>query len=254
MNKSALVTGAGSGLGRSIVCRLANAGYDVGIHTGSNEARAYELAKQVMRNSNCRAEVIISDFSKENGAGELFEQYKQKFESLDLFINNAGVSLHGKILDMTEELYDQINNINFKNAYFSVQEAARLMIEKKTSGHIVLISSNHHATVMTGMSCYAITKESLVKYTKHAAMEFARYGIRVNCLAPGWVNTGEDRMKDKFEKSVGKIPMHRWVEPEEIAEWILFMTGANGASLTGAVIDLDGGVRLMSGGPEAYGL
>ncbi|MDR1537100.1 MAG: SDR family oxidoreductase [Clostridiales bacterium] len=250
--KTALVTGAGSGLGMSIANALAREGYDVAIHTGSNLERALINAEKIRKETGCAAEVIESDFSKPRGAEKAFELFRQKFDRLDLFVNNAGITVGAAILDATEELFEAANNINWVNAYFCAQKAARLMIENQVKGNIVLISSNHHLLIGNGNSIYSITKESLVKFAKHAALEFARYGIRVNCIAPGWVKTGEKRLESYYEDSLKEIPLHRWVLPEEIAGWILFFTGPHAASLTGATIDLDGGVRLMSGRPEYY--
>jgi NAD(P)-dependent dehydrogenase (short-subunit alcohol dehydrogenase family) len=250
-DRAALVTGAGSGLGRGIARVLADAGYDIGIHTGSNEERARQLAAEISRESGRRAEVLVSDFSKPGGAERLFESFTHTFERLDIFVNNAGVTLGARILNMTEELWDTINNINWRNAFFCVKEAAKLMIAKGIHGSMVLISSNQHNTV-GGNVPYALVKDSLVKYAQHAAMQFARHGIRVNCIAPGWVNTGEKRMEGWFDSSVQEIPLHRWVEPAEIGRWVLFLDGPDAASLTGQTIELDGGVRLMTGRPEYY--
>jgi NAD(P)-dependent dehydrogenase (short-subunit alcohol dehydrogenase family) len=228
--KKALVTGAGSGTGRGIARTLVNAGYDLVIHTGSNEERARSLAAELAGQSGRRVEVAVSDFSKPGGAQELFRQYP--FDTLDLFVNNAGVTMGAPILKMTEDIFDTVSNINWKNAYFSVQQAARLMVEKGTKGSMVIISSNNHAMNWNGISIYAILKEALVKFTRHAAMEFAQYGIRVNCIAPGWINSGEARIERFKESSLKSIPFKRWVEPSEIGEWILFLAGPAAASLT----------------------
>lgn len=253
-NKVALVTGGGSGLGRGIARGLALAGFDVGIHTGSNEERARALAAELSQETGRRVEAFVADFSVGGGAQRLFEQFRERFDRLDLFVNNAGVTMFGRIIDITEERFDLISNIDWKNAYFCVQQAARMMVDCGAKGSMILISSNHHATIGMGNSPYSIAKESLVKLTKHAAIEFAQFGIRVNCIAPGWVNTGEARMEGYHDDSILEIPMHRWVEPEEIAQWILFIDGPMGASLTGDTIELDGGVRLMSGDPKKYTL
>ncbi|MDR1970449.1 MAG: SDR family oxidoreductase [Treponema sp.] len=249
--KVALVTGAGSGLGRGLARVLINSGYHIGIHTGSNEERARILAAELAKESGRRAEVLVSDFSKPGGAEKLFESFRKTYDRLDIFVNNAGVTMGTRILNMTEELWDTINNINWRNAFFCVKEAAKLMIEREIHGTMVLISSNQHNSI-GGNVPYALVKDSLVKLTQHAAMQFARHGIRVNCIAPGWVNTGEKRMEGWFERSVNEIPLHRWVEPEEIGRWVLFLDGPDAASLTGQTIELDGGVRLMTGRPEYY--
>ena len=250
--KVALITGAGSGLGRGVARVLADAGYDLAIHSGSNVARAEGLAEEIRARSGRRVEVLEADFSKPGGAIELFEKFP--YDRLDLFVNNAGVTMGAPILKMTEDIFDTVSNINWKNAYFCVQQAAKIMVGKGICGNIVIISSNNHAVNWYGGSIYATLKEALVKFTKHAAMEFAQYGIRVNCIAPGWVDTGEARLEGRKEDSIKAIPLKRWVQPSEIGEWILFMASPAAASLTGDTIELDGGVRIMSGKPETYGL
>jgi NAD(P)-dependent dehydrogenase (short-subunit alcohol dehydrogenase family) len=252
MNKTALITGAGSGSGRGIARVIAGAGYDLAIHTGSNEERALGLAAELREQTGRRIEVIAADFSNPGGAEELFRKYP--FDRLDLFVNNAGVTMGAPILKMTEDIFDTVSNINWKNAYFCVQRAAALMVEKAIKGNIIIISSNNHAVNWNGISVYAVLKEALVKFTRHAAMEFAKYGIRVNCIAPGWIDTGEARIERHRETSMKNIPLKRWVQPTEIGEWILFICGGAAASLTGDTIELDGGVRIMSGTPESYGL
>ena len=251
-SRAALITGAGSGLGSGLARVLAYAGYDVAIHTGSNEQRAQTLATDLREQSGQRIEVIAADLSKPSGAEELFNKYP--FDRLDLYVNNAGVTKGAPIIKMTENMFDELSNINWRSAYFGVQRAAKIMIENETRGNIIIISSNNHAMNNNNMSVYGTLKEALVKFTRHAAMEFARYGIRVNCIAPGWINTGEARVEQFKEPSLKGIPLKRWVEPSEIGEWILFITGPAAASLTGDTIELDGGVRIMSGAPESYGL
>jgi len=250
-DKIALITGAGSGLGRGVARVLVNAGYDLGIHTGSNEERALSLAEDLRKESGRRVEVFVSDFSMPGGAEKLFEQFRKSFDHLDIFVNNAGVTIGGSILSTTQDLWDTINNIDWRNAFFCVKEAALYMIEKRTRGTMVLVSSNQHNWIGRNVP-YSLVKDSIVKFTQHAAMQFARYGIRVNCIAPGFVNNGEKRLEGKFEASSKEIPLRRWVEPEEMARWILFMDSPAAASLTGQTIELDGGVRLMTTRPELY--
>ena len=253
--RTALITGAGSGLGSGIARILAREGYDLAIHTGSNRERAERLAQELAAQHEIRAEAFYADFSKGGGAKTLFDDFRARFDRLDLFVNNAGVTKGAPISDMTEELFDLVSNINWKNAYFCVQQAGDFMAEKGIRGSMVLISSNNHALVGYGGSIYSLVKESLVKFTRHAALEYAQYGIRVNCISPGWVDTGEERMGGgQKERSIPGIPMKRWVQPEEIGDWIVFLVSQAAASLTGDNIELDGGVRIMTSPPESYRL
>ena len=160
--KTALITGAGSGLGSGIVRVLARNGYDVAIHTGTNAERARALAESLAAEYGVRAEVFSADFSQAGGAQRLFAQFRERFDRLDLFVNNAGITKGGPILQMTEETFDLVHNVNWKNAYFSVQQAASIMVETKTAGNMVIISSNNHAMNWYGASVYATVKEALV--------------------------------------------------------------------------------------------
>jgi len=251
-NKVVLITGAGSGLGSGIARVLCAKGFDIALHTGTNVERAIKLKEELSAGSGRRVEVFTADFSKNGGAAELFEQFNKAFDRLDIFVANAGVSMFDRMSDITEEKFDMIHNINYKSAYFCVREAAKVMIKAEIAGSMVLISSNQHMNIGRGNSSYSISKKSMVKLTKHAAIEYARKGIRINCIAPGYVNTGEKRMEPMYENSIPTIPLKRWVEPEEIAEWILFLHGPVAKSLTGDTIELDGGVRLMTGDPAYY--
>ena len=252
MGKTALITGAGSGSGRGIAKTLAAAGYDLILHTGTNEERANALAEELVRDFGIGVKVYSVDFTQHDGAKQLFE--KCQLDRLDLFVNNAGVTMGAPIMELSDEVFDTVSNINWKNAYFCVKYAALHMKNTGTAGNIVLISSNMHAVNLYGSSIYSILKEALVKLTRHAALEFAQYGIRVNCIAPGYIDTKEERMEVQKEKSLKEIPLKRWVQPSEIGEWILFLTSPAAASFTGDTIELDGGARIMSGSFESYGL
>jgi len=250
--KVALITGAGSGLGSGIARVFCKEGFDIALHTGTNTERAEKLKDELLAGSGSRVEVFTADFSENGGAPLLFEQFNKAFDRLDILVANAGVSMFDRMSVMTEEKFDMIHNINFKSAYFCVREAAKVMIKAEIRGSMVLISSNQHLNIGRGNSAYSISKKSMIKLTKHAAIEYARNGIRINCIAPGYVNTGEKRMEEMYDKSIPTIPLLRWVEPEEIAQWILFLDGPAAKSLTGDTIELDGGVRLMTGDPAYY--
>lgn len=184
--KTALITGAGSGLGSGIARVLARSGYDVAIHTGTNVERARALAESLAAECGVRAEVFSADFSQAGGAQRLFAQFRERFDRLDLFVNNAGITKGGPILQMTEETFDLVHNVNWKNAYFSVQQAASIMVETKTAGNMVIISSNNHAMNWYGASVYATVKEALVKFTRGMRpWNFAQYGHPRQLHCPG---------------------------------------------------------------------
>ena len=205
--KTALITGAGSGLGSGIVRVLARNGYDVAIHTGTNAERARALAESLAAEYGVRAEVFSADFSQAGGAQRLFAQFHERFDRLDLFVNNAGITKGGPILQMTEETFDLVHNVNWKSRVLQRAAGGIYHGGDETAGNMVIISSNNHAMNWYGASVYATVKEALVKFTRHAAMEFAQYGIRVNCIAPGWIDTGEARMGGGQKEVISASPV-----------------------------------------------
>ena len=245
--KTALITGAGSGLGSGIARVLARSGYDVAIHTGTNVERARALAESLAAECGVRAEVFSADFSQAGGAQRLFAQFRERFERLDLFVNNAGITKGGPVLQMTEETFDLVHNVNWKNAYFSVQQAASIMVETKTAGNMVIISSNNHAMNWYGASVYATVKEALVKFTRHAAMEFAQYGIRVNCIAPGFIKTQLTTRytQEQVDAFVRKIPSGILGRPEDIVPMALLLADEEKARfIVGHTFVIDGGQSI----------
>ena len=263
--KAALITGAGVGIGRGIAYKLADAGYDIAVNFNSSCSEAEEVCESI--NSSCRgvkAVPIKADISDIAQVKMLFAEFGRHFGSLDLFVNNAGITKKESFLDTDEAMFDQICGVNFKGAFFCVQKAAKYMITHNTLnkadnnnaegetkgdgpgtlGSVVVISSNHYAMHSEDVSLYGSVKAALNKMAEHAALELAKYGIRVNIIAPGWTDTGAPRMAPK-EGTLGKIPLKRWCTPEEIGEAVLFISSPHAASVTGACLMIDGGAWLI---------
>lgn len=247
----ALVTGAGTGIGRGVSKVLAQHGYHVVFHYNRSQQTAEEAVNEVIANGGS-AELIQADVSKKADIDRMFSEYKERFDRLDLFVNNSGITRGAHILNMTEEIFDDICNINWKGAYFCIQGAGRIMAEQADGGNIVSISSNHAVTQFVDSSAYGSMKSALVKFTRHAAIELAQYKIRVNTIAPGWTDIGaSDQFKAKISK---EIPMKRWCTPEDVGHMIMFLDSPHAMSITGNCIVMDGGVQLFSAHPERYGL
>lgn len=240
--KCALVTGAGTGIGRGIALVLAQAGYDVAVHYNSSRDTALSACAE-MEKFGVRAVAIQADLSKYTDIKSLFRQYRENFDTLDVFVNNSGITAGGRFLDTTEETFDQVCAVNWKAAYFCVQQAAHLMIEKETHGSIVIISSNQQELVFMASSIYGSMKTALAKLCRHAAIELAPHKIRVNVIAPGFTDTGAPRMGEK-EPTYDLIPLRRWCTPEEVGQVALFLSSEWAGSITGANIMMDGGAVL----------
>ena len=141
MSKNALVTGAGTGIGRAIARVLAKAGYDVGLHCNASRDGAESAAAEI-RTLGRHAEVFQADLSDLNAIGGMFEAFQREFSRLDLFVNNAGITLLAPFLEMTPEAFDRNYAVDFRAPYFCMQRAAKMMVEQG-SGNIVAIASNN---------------------------------------------------------------------------------------------------------------
>ena len=251
IKKTALITGAGMGIGRSIALELAKNGYDVAIHCNNSRQTADETAAEA-RSYRVRAEVFCADLSTQSGVNALFDGFMEQFGRLDLLVANAGVTKTGSIFEFSEAEFDLVSSVDLKGSYFCIQRAAQIMKPQKR-GNIVIISSNNAHMQTPNASAYASIKAGLSHLAKHAAAELAHAGIRVNTISPGWTDTGSSRMCAP-ETTYYKIPMKRWVQPIEIAKAVLFFDSDFAASITGAELVMDGGASLMSDLAERYHL
>jgi len=250
MTKTALVTGAGTGIGRAIALELAKAGYDVGLHCNSSTAGAESAAAEIAARGR-KAGVYAGDLSKVSEIRRVFADFRRDFGSLDLFVNNAGITLLAPFLEMTEADFDRNCAVDFKAPYFCMQEAAKIMVEQG-KGNIVAIASNNAFCQFARASAYAAMKAGLVKMVRSIGLEMAKYGIRVNAIAPGWTDTGAARL-DAKESTYYKIPLRRWVLPEEVGQTVLFFDSPAAQSITGVTLVMDGGAQLLSDKGEKYG-
>lgn len=252
-----LITGSGSGNGRGMAVALARRGYDIAIHHSGRDPESAETVRKEIIACGRHCEVFTVDLRNECAASELLSEFKTKFDRLDLFINNAGITRFAKLEEMSEALFDEVQKINWHAAVFCVREAGKFMAECGISGSIVIIASNHHIRNWPNAFAYGSMKEALRRFTEYAALDFARYGIRVNCIAPGYIDREYDdteQTKSFFSRISGGIPLHRVVLSTELASIADFLASSAAASITGVTIDVDGGDRLLNDAPESYGI
>lgn len=250
-NKVVFVTGAGVGIGKSIAIEFAKAGYDVAASYYSSDDEILAVVDQIKAMGR-KAVAIKFDVSSITQINEAFECFNKHFDRLDVFVNNAGVTKTAPFLETEENMFDLICDVDFKGAYFCMQNAAKIMKEKEIKGSIVLISSNNYIAHFANASVYGSVKAAATKAAEHAAVELAKYGIRVNTIAPGWTDTKSDRMGDPND-TYYKIPLNKWATPEEIANCAIFLSSDSAASITGATLVVDNGALLVSDKREKYG-
>lgn len=251
MGKTAFVTGSGSGIGRGIALQLAEKGYDVGLHYRSSIDGALTAAEEIraMRRKACCVGADLADVSQIQNA---FDTLVSELGVPEIFVNNAGLTKKSPFLDTTPEMFDELCGLDFKGTFFCVQEAARRMRSAGIQGSIVIISSNNAYAHFADVSVYGSVKAAVGKLTEHAALELAKYGIRVNSIAPGWTDTGAARL-DAKEDTFYKVPLQRWTTPEEIGKAVLFLSSEEASSITGIHLVIDGGALLVSDKEEKYG-
>ena len=250
--KVAIVTGAGTGIGKGIAYELAKAGYDVAVHCNGSTEGAEEVCAAIRRDFGRKTAVIKANLAEYAGVQSLFDEFLKQFDRLDLFVNNAGVTKKSFFLETEESLFDLMVNVDYKGAYFCMQRAARIMVDKGIRGSMVLISSNNARAHFAEVSVYGSVKAAIQKAAEHMAIELAQYGIRVNTIAPGWTDTGASRL-DAKESTYYKVPMQRWTTPEEIGKAVLYLADDAAASITGDTLVIDGGALLVSDKCERYG-
>ena len=240
MRKIAAVTGAGAGIGRGIAIELAKAGYDLLIHSATNYDKAETLCGELKRDYGVEAYAVQADLMDPDAPARIFEAFDGHFDHIDLFVNNAGVTEGAPFLSMTRETVDRVTGIDLKGSYFCVQEAAKRMVKNHTEGSIVIIVSNQKEFLMPKMSIYGPVKSALDRFAKHASMELAPYRIRVNTIAPGWVDSSE-RLAPYRESSLKQIPLRRWATVSEVGQAVLYLSSPQAGFITGACLTMDGG-------------
>jgi len=242
--KVAIVTGAGRGIGRAIALALTREGADVivnDVDPPSAEATANEA-----RTMGRRALSIVADVSKKEEVIKMVETAIKAFGKIDILVNNAGIFSSIPLEDMPEENWDKTLKINLKSVFLCSQAAMKFMKLQK-SGKIVNIASlaGKVGGIVAGAD-YAASKAGVLCLTKSLAKQLAPYGINVNAVAPAWIET--DMMKDwpneTKEAVLKQIPLGRFGKPEEVAEAVAFLVSEGAGFITGATIDINGGILM----------
>jgi len=243
--KSILVTGASSGLGRSFALTLARAGANVAIAARRLE-KLEELAAEI-EGLGRKAATIQLDVTDAGNIKLAVEQTAAALGSLDILINNSGIAPAAPAIDLDEGEWDRCMDTNLKGAWLMAQESARKMIEGGKGGVIVNIASILSVRVQKGTAPYAISKAGLLQMTKALALEWARYGIRVNALAPGYIETDISRdflQSDGGQRMMKSIPQRRFGQAKDLDGALLFLTGDASQYVTGVFLPVDGGHTL----------
>lgn len=240
-----LITGASRGIGRAAAEMFAEVGSHVVINYQKDEKAALEV-RAACESQGVKALAIQANVAKKGEVDRMVAETVQAFGRIDVVVNNAGVWIHNPIDDMTEERLRESVDINLMGTFYVCMAVAPIM-KRQRSGVIVNISSTAGQRGEAFYSPYAATKGGVISLTKSLAPELSDYGIRVNCVAPGWVQTdmaAEALAGAGGEKVRSVIPLGRVGRPEELAGPIVFMASDLATFITGEILNVNGGAVL----------
>ncbi len=250
-----LVTGAGTGIGRGVALTLAGMGADVGLHYSHTSDGAESTAAEI-RAMGRNAVTVQADLSDVDAALALPAMIAEGLDGLDGVVNNAGITMNRPFLDTTPEQYDMLFNVNVRGMYFVTQAAARLMVPTG-GGTVVNISSVHAYTAMVEHSVYAATKAAIVGFTRTLSVELIQVGVRVNCVAPGWVLVENQREALKLDDTFDEVEAAQILPAgfigtgSDIGNLVAFLSTDASRYIIGQTIACDGGqVALMPATPS----
>lgn len=243
-SKVALITGSSRGIGRACALKLAEKGFDIAVNYNSNEEAAQKTVNEITALGR-KAAAYKADTSDLKQVQDMFRAAFKEFGSIDVLVNNAGVVNDAYLLMLSTESLQKSLDINIKG-YFNCAQQAALKMMKNRSGKIINISSVSSILSLVGQSVYSATKGAVNSMTATLAKELAPYGIQVNAVAPGFVETEmiDAVPEEKLKEYLDNIPMKRFAKAEEIAETVSLLADGSLSYMTGQVLVLDGGLSL----------
>ena len=243
--KVAVITGSGSGIGKSIAERFAREGASVVVDYRDHIDEAQDT-KQCVEAAGGRAVLVRADVSNLNDDVNLIEQAWQQLGSCDLLVNNAGIEKGADFWDVTEKDFDAVMNVNFKGAFFLTQAFVRKLRTARKPGRVINISSVHEDMVFPHFTSYCASKGAMRMFMRNLCVELAPLNITVNNIAPGAIATPINAAllndPSKLEPLLRNIPLHRMGKPEDVANVAAFLASDEAAYVTGSTYFVDGGL------------
>ena len=243
MSKTAIITGSGRGIGAAIAKRLAKDGFDIVINELSEQAG--EQTAEECRALGVKASVYACDVSNYAQCEEMVKKVKEEFGTIDVLVNNAGITRDGLLLRMSEETYDDVIRINQKSVFNMTKLVGAVMLRQK-GGSIVNLASVAGLYGNPGQMNYSASKGAVISMTKTAAKELGSRGIRVNAVAPGFISTPmTDKLTDEQKNAIlSQIAMKRYGTADEVANVVAFLCGEQSSYVTGQIVEISGGLSM----------
>ncbi len=242
--KVAIVTGASRGIGKACAIRLAKDGYTVVINYAHKEAEAQKVLSEI-ESAGGSGMIYRADVSDLNEVKAMMREVGKTYGQIDVLVNNAGIVRDEYLLMLNPDTLDQCMNLNVKGYFYCAQQAVLKMFRKK-SGVIINMSSVSGILALAGQSVYSATKGAVNSMTQTMAKELAPYGIRVNAVAPGFIETEmlDALPEEKKKEYLDVIPMHRLGSVEDVAGIVSMLASDTCAYMTGQILTVDGGISL----------
>jgi NAD(P)-dependent dehydrogenase (short-subunit alcohol dehydrogenase family) len=240
--KTALVTGASKGVGKGIALELARSGCDVAVNYHGDRTGAEATAAEIAAMGRA-AFIVQADVGSAAETDRMFAEVLERFPRLDILVNNAGTQVWKPLLELEEWEWDRVVDTNLKGCFLCTQRAARHM-RQAGGGRIVNIGSGCNKVPFPNLVSYTASKGGIEMFTRVAAMELGRYGITVNCVAPGAIEIERTRLEasDYAATWAGLTPLGRVGLPLDVARAVVFFAGDGGGFVTGQTLWVDGGL------------
>jgi 3-oxoacyl-[acyl-carrier protein] reductase len=244
MEKTALVTGAGRGIGRAIAIALAENGMNVVVNYNGSADKAEETA-EIIRGMGVKAVAYKCNVADFEECKKMIDDVIAEFGRIDVLVNNAGITRDNLLMKMSEDDFDSVIGINLKGAFNTTKHVSKYLLKQK-AGKIINISSVSGILGNPGQANYSASKAGVIGLTKSTARELASRGITCNAIAPGFIETDMTSAMNEqvIEKSVEMIPLKRIGKAEEIAHMAAFLASEKADYITGQVFAVDGGMTI----------
>ncbi len=244
---TALVTGTSTGIGKVIALALARAGHDLAV-TEIDRDHLHDLLTHPVLQGR-KVIPIALDLASQASIEAAFGAALAALGRIDILVNNAGRALVRPVVEVSRDDWNALIEVNLTGTFFLTQQFGRRAISQGHGGAVITIASTHGLTGIAGRAVYGIAKGALIQMTRMLAIEWAPYGIRANAVAPATVLTPSraDMLSDPAarERMLGRIPIGRFVTPEEVAAAVVYLAGPDAVSITGQVLAVDGGLTAQ---------
>jgi len=242
-NKVAVVTGSARGIGFAIAEKFAKAGA-ITIITDMNQ-ELVDIAVKRLKDKNLLADGYVMNVTDSENIENVFKEIINKYKTLDVLVNNAGITKDNLIMRMKDEDWDAVINVNLKGTFLCTKRVSRIMLNQK-SGSIINIASVVGIMGNMAQANYAASKGGIISLTKSTAKEFASRNIRCNAVAPGFIETEMTAVLDELivEEYAKAIPLKRMGKPEDVANLCLFLASEEANYITGQTLNVDGGLVM----------